>query len=116
MLVICDLNLLTGDFVRAFLKVISELPAPVYFFGATASDTHGKWIEEMTKEFLLAESDKGVALQGLQFPEEKPPDLGKLPEAPKLNICCWKSDHTGIQIPKVVVDRWPIDINEHKSR
>ena len=82
-LVICDLNLLTGGFVRAFLKVISEVAVPVYFFGATASDTHGKWIEEMTQEFLLAESDKGVALQGLQFPEEKPPNLGKLREPPK---------------------------------
>ena len=104
-LLICDPNLLTGDFVRAFLKIIPEVGVPVRFFGATPSEGHAQWINVMTEEFLLGLNENDLALLGLQFPIEKPPDFGKLPDAPTLNCCCWKSDNKGIQIPKPIVDR-----------
>ena len=104
-LLICDPNLLTGDFVRAFLKIIPEVGVPVRFFGATSSEGHAQWINMMTEEFLLGLNENGIALPGLQFPIEKPPDFGKLPDAPTLNCCCWKSDNKGIQIPKTSLGR-----------
>ena len=84
-LLICDPNLLTGDFVRAFLKIIPEVGVPVRFFGAMPSEGHAQWINMMTEEFLLGLNENGIVLPGLQFPIEKPPDFSKLPDAPTLN-------------------------------
>ena len=70
-LLICDPNLLTGDFVRAFLNIIPEVGVPVRFFGATSSEGHAQWINVMTEEFLLGLNENGIALPGLQFPIEK---------------------------------------------